>query len=61
MNVKVKNDRLIIYTEGQDLVDLGKVDLDVDIKELAQALKPYLDSIDNCECGKKYKTVIEDE
>jgi hypothetical protein len=60
MKVKVKNDRLIIYTEGQDLVDLGKggkcyidtIHLDVDIKELAKLLKPYLDSIDNCEVKK---------
>lgn len=55
MKVEVVNGKLqILETKiscGE--YECGKYDkilLEVDAKELAKALKPYLDSIDNCEC-----------
>ena len=45
MNIKVENDRLIAYDRHDNSITIY---LDVDAKELAIALKPYLDSIDNC-------------
>lgn len=49
MKVKVENDRLIAYDKHNNSIGIY---LDVDIKELAKLLKPYLDSIDNCEVKK---------
>ena len=58
MKLKVENDRLIVYEEEWQLSTgnqkkLYKHILDIDIKELARLLKPYIDEIPNCECGKK--------
>jgi hypothetical protein len=49
MRIKVENDRLIAYDRHDNSITIY---LDIDAKELAKALKPYLDSIDNCECKK---------
>jgi hypothetical protein len=58
MEIKVENGRLIFYKKNiscdeYECHDFEQIILDVDAKELAKALKPYLDSIPNCECGKK--------
>ena len=67
MKIKVENDRLVFYenheeidythmnTGGYAKSEIEIVKLDVSLNELARALKPYLDSIDNCECGKNIK------
>jgi hypothetical protein len=49
MKIKVENDKLIITNQFKDIV------LNVDIKELAKALKPFIDSIPNCECKGEIK------
>ena len=60
MKIEIRNDRLIAYEEHEEIdythintsgyvrSKIEIVKLDVDAKELAIALKPYLDSIDNC-------------
>ena len=58
MKIKVENGRLIAYNKkiscGEyECGEWEQIVLDVDIKELAKALKPYLDSIENCEVCKK--------
>ena len=59
MKLKVENDRLVVYhnvyyvNEALAEIDYEEVLANIDIKELARLLKPYIDSIPNCECGKK--------
>lgn len=57
MKLKVEDDKLVIYELNKDVMvyddqPVYKVCFHLDIKELAKALKPYIDSIDNCECKK---------
>ena len=56
MEIKVENGRLLIHRNATicndyKCNDFVQLVLDVDAKELAKALKPYLDSIPNCECA----------
>ena len=54
MKVKVVDDRLIISKQyGYKDSSSEQLILDVDVRDLAEALKPYLDSIENCEVCKK--------
>jgi hypothetical protein len=57
MKLTVKNDRLIVVQTKEvypfEEIEYAEPILDIDIKELARLLKPYIDSISNCECGKK--------
>ena len=57
MDLVIENDKLVIY---EDYIDRNYVQkhrtrpiAKLPLQDLAKALKPYLDSIDNCECGKK--------
>jgi hypothetical protein len=50
MEIKVEKGRLIAYEKHDNVITIY---LEVDVKELAKLLKPYIDSIPNCECGKK--------
>lgn len=55
MKVRVENDRLQIYETkiscGEyECGEYDKIIMHINIKDLAKALKPYIDSIDNCEC-----------
>ncbi len=58
--LEIINDNLYIIEKGMrngdkvDVVEVIKLDEEL-LKELAKLLKPYLDSIPNCECGKKWK------
>lgn len=53
MKVKVVDDRLIISKQyGYKDSSSEQLILDVDVRDLAEALKPYLDSIENCEVKK---------
>ena len=53
MKVKVVDDRLIISKQyGYKDSSSEQLILDVDVRDLAKALKPYLDSIENCEVKK---------
>ena len=49
MEIKVEKGRLIAYEKHDNVITIY---LEVDVKELAKALKPYLDSIENCEVKK---------
>ena len=54
MKVKVVDDRLIISKPyGYKDSSLEQIIIDIDVRDLAKALKPYLDSIENCEVCKK--------
>ena len=53
MKVKVVDDRLIVYEE--EITSYGYLEvrkIDVNALDVAKALKPYLDSIENCEVKK---------
>lgn len=57
MKIKVENDRLIVYeikiSCGEyECNNYEKQILNVNALDLAKALKPYLDSIENCEVKK---------
>ena len=59
MKVKVENDIIYVYKKTTYLDDDGNVigeldnySLKVNALDLAKALKPYLDSIENCEVKK---------
>lgn len=53
MLVKIENDKIILYDKWID--NDGKMQdfyaVVIDAWDFAKLLKPYLDSIPNCECG----------
>ena len=49
MKVYVLNDRLIVDKPYRDSESVFEEVLNIDAKELAKLLKPYIDSIDNSE------------
>ena len=52
MKVKVVDDRLIVYETKISCGEYDQIILNVNALDLAKALKPYLDSIKNCEVKK---------
>ena len=53
MNIKVDKAKVNGDKTSYSFIISGYGNQKEALKELAKALKPYLDSIPNCECGKK--------